>query len=142
MKQESQKKTELHNDSCLEEMKDLPKKEVDPRVVVLHVSIGNTEIGNALIDLVAIVNIIPLTSLSTSATPFMAEATRLQNAIREAEERIMGTVEPCITRQIRELENRFETQFTNVQEAMCGTGLHMSELTAARRHGGAGDGAT
>ena len=72
----------------------------------------------------------------------MAEATRLQNAIREAEERIMATVEPCITRQIRELENRFETQFTNVQEAMRGIGLQMSELTAARRHGGAGDGAT
>lgn len=54
----------------------------------------------------------------------------------------MATVEPCITRQIRELENRFETQFTNVQEAMRGIGLQMSELTAARRHGGAGDGAT
>ncbi|CAI8593475.1 unnamed protein product [Vicia faba] len=72
----------------------------------------------------------------------MAEATRMQNAIREAEERIMMAVEPCITRQIRELENHFETQFTNVQEAMRGIGLQMEELTAARRHGGNGDGAT
>lgn len=69
----------------------------------------------------------------------MAGATRLQNAIREEEERIMATVEPCITRKILNLENRFELQFTNVQETMCRIRLQMSELAVAHRHGGADD---
>lgn len=39
---------------------DLPRKEADLRVVALLVSIGNIKIGNALIDLDASLNIIPL----------------------------------------------------------------------------------
>lgn len=50
----------MQNEACKEEMKDLPKKEAYPKVVVLHVSIGKMEIVNALIDFGRCVNIMPL----------------------------------------------------------------------------------
>lgn len=51
---------EVQNESCKEKLMDLPKKEVDPIIVVLYVSIGNMEIDNALVDLGANVNIMSL----------------------------------------------------------------------------------
>ncbi|XP_057442060.1 uncharacterized protein LOC130733807 [Lotus japonicus] len=68
----------------------------------------------------------------------MAEATRLQSSIREAEERITATIEPCISRHLRELEQRFELQLNGFQEAMRGLGLQMTEMSSRRR--GANDG--
>nr|CAJ00278.1 hypothetical protein [Lotus japonicus] len=70
----------------------------------------------------------------------MAEATRFQSSIREAEERIMAAMDPCIARHMRELELRFETQFNGFQEAMRGIGLQVTDLASARRSRTPGDG--
>ncbi|XP_058746828.1 uncharacterized protein LOC131619784 [Vicia villosa] len=53
-------KKEVHDEAIQQNLKDLPKKETDPRIVVLHVSICNMEIGNVLVDLGASDNIMPL----------------------------------------------------------------------------------
>ncbi|XP_057417914.1 uncharacterized protein LOC130712097 [Lotus japonicus] len=70
----------------------------------------------------------------------MAEATRFQSSIREAEERIMAAMDPCIARHMRELELRFETQFNGFQEAMRGIGLQVTDLASSRRSKTASDG--
>lgn len=54
---EDSEEEEMKDEACQEKLKDLPRKEVDPGVVVLPVSIGNMEIDNGLIYLVASVNI-------------------------------------------------------------------------------------
>lgn len=48
----------MQDEAFLEERKDLPRKEDDPSLVVLHVSIDNMEIGNSLNDLGASVSIL------------------------------------------------------------------------------------
>lgn len=74
----------MHNEACLEEWKDLPRKEVDPGVLVLPVSIGNMEIVNALIYLGSNFNIMPLLAVDRieylriephTSTLYMAEKT-------------------------------------------------------------------
>lgn len=50
----------MQDASCTDDQKDLPKKEDDPWVVVLSVSIGNMKIGSSIIDLGASVNIVLL----------------------------------------------------------------------------------
>lgn len=57
----------------------------------------------------------------------MAEATRFQSAICEAEERIMAAIDPCITRHLHEWEQRFEIQVNGFQKAMSGIGLQVTD---------------
>lgn len=52
------KEEEVQDEAFPEERKDLPRKEDDPSLVVLHVSIDNMEIGNSLNDLGASVSIL------------------------------------------------------------------------------------
>lgn len=50
----------MQDEACLDDQKELPKKEANLVVFLLIVSIGNMKIGNALIDLCSNVNIILL----------------------------------------------------------------------------------
>ncbi|XP_057417585.1 uncharacterized protein LOC130711837 [Lotus japonicus] len=74
----------------------------------------------------------------------MADATRLQSAIREAEERFAATIEPSIDERMRGFEERIklsmESRFNSFQETLRGVGLQMAELSTARRTRGGGDG--
>ena len=63
----------------------------------------------------------------------MAEATRFQSSLREVEERVMATMDPCVARHIQELEQRLESQFNGFQETMRGLGLQVVDLSSNRR---------